>query len=91
MSLVRVCAMLALQTGNQPLLGQVAHGPHGVQTPLDLIRPGGRGEEEKTTQKPEVISLASAENLPPVPHFALGCRFLKFSSLQEVQLLSRSA
>lgn len=54
-------------------------------------RPRGRREEEKTTQKPEVISLASAENLPPVPHFALGCRFLKFSSLQEVQLLSRSA
>lgn len=46
-SLVGVCAMLALQTGDQSLLGQVAHGPHRVQAPLDLCSPGGHGTNRK--------------------------------------------
>lgn len=62
-----------------------------VSRRLSIWSAGGGEEEEKTKQKTEVISLASAENLPPVPHLVLGCIFLKFYSLQEVPMLSRSA
>lgn len=69
----------------------MANRSHSVKTSLDLVGERGREEEEKTKQKTEVICLASAENLPPIPHLVLGCTFPKFYSLQEVQMLSRSA
>jgi len=69
----------------------MANRSHSVKTSLDLVGRRGREEEEKTKQNREVISLASAENLPPVPHLLLGCTLLKLYSLQEVQMLSRSA
>lgn len=70
MSLVRVCAMLALQTGNQPLLGQVAYGPHVVQTPLDLIGPGGEGRKRKQ-HKNQKLFLWPQQKTFPLYHTSL--------------------
>lgn len=65
MSLVRVSAMLALQTGYQSLLGQVAHGPHRVQPPLDLFSPRGQGRKRKQHKNQKLFPWPQQKTFPP--------------------------